>query len=347
MRNPTYPILPRHSPVVDARSPLPYPNGWFGACFSRDLKPGRIQTVPFMGGELVVYRTQSGAAKAISPYCPHLGAHLGHGGKVDGEHLVCPYHGLSFAPGGQCQPDRDSPPLHGGPRLTEWPLREVNGVVFVWHDAERRAPTWDVPELDLRAFSRADRNTFDIPGYVQDIAENGIDRLHLVRVHQFADAQVSAFRAAGPRLTYEITTHASRQWLHFRNTYCGLGYMIGEIDVPTLRVQLKVLSCPVPTAPLEWRARVLNFIHVDALDRWPGPLRRGLQDTLVLALRVWFRYQIGNDIKIWNHRRYNHEARLVPGDGPIMAFRRWAAQFYPTHESVADSRRGLERVNEI
>ncbi len=122
--------------------------------------------------------------------------------------------------------------------------------------------------------------------------------------------------------------------------------MIGEIDVPTLRVQLKVLSCPVPTAPLEWRARVLNFIHVDALDRWPGPLRRGLQDTLVLALRVWFRYQIGNDIKIWNHRRYNHEARLVPGDGPIMAFRRWAAQFYPTHESVADSRRGLERVNE-
>ncbi|WP_425436809.1 Rieske 2Fe-2S domain-containing protein [Mycobacterium rhizamassiliense] len=42
-----------------------------------------------------MYRTKSGLARAIEAYCPHLGAHLGHGGKVLGDELHCPFHAFA------------------------------------------------------------------------------------------------------------------------------------------------------------------------------------------------------------------------------------------------------------
>src|SRR3546814_7634074 len=37
------------------------------------------------------------------PYCPHLGAHMGHGGKVCGEHLRCPFHHWEYNTEGWCK----------------------------------------------------------------------------------------------------------------------------------------------------------------------------------------------------------------------------------------------------
>ena len=34
------------------------------------------------------------------------------------------------------------------------------------------------------------------------------------------------------------------------------------------------------------------------------------------------------DLEIWEHKAYLARPRLADTDGPIMAFRRWAAQFY-------------------
>jgi hypothetical protein len=34
------------------------------------------------------------------------------------------------------------------------------------------------------------------------------------------------------------------------------------------------------------------------------------------------------DLKIWQHKIYRPRPVLVPGDGPILAYRQWASQFY-------------------
>ncbi|WP_148272102.1 Rieske 2Fe-2S domain-containing protein [Saccharopolyspora spinosa] len=57
-----------------APPPLPYPNGWFCVGFSTEWLPGVVQTRPFMGEDLVIYRTRSGKLRASRPYCPHLGS---------------------------------------------------------------------------------------------------------------------------------------------------------------------------------------------------------------------------------------------------------------------------------
>lgn len=80
-----------HSTRVRAFS-LPYPNGWFALCPSSQLKRGQLLSVPFMGNELLVYRTQSGQVRVTEPYCPHLGAHLGYGGQSAGRE-----HGVSLS----------------------------------------------------------------------------------------------------------------------------------------------------------------------------------------------------------------------------------------------------------
>ncbi|MEV6419914.1 Rieske 2Fe-2S domain-containing protein [Streptomyces sp. NPDC051662] len=57
---------------------------------------GKVVRRQFMGEDLVAYRTREGIVRVVDPYCPHLGAHLGFGGLVDGENIVCPFHHFAY-----------------------------------------------------------------------------------------------------------------------------------------------------------------------------------------------------------------------------------------------------------
>ena len=79
-----------------------YPSGWYTAAFADEISPGEVATRTFMGREIVLYRTMSGELHAAEAYCPHLGAHLGRGGKVRGETIECPFHTFRFSADGKC-----------------------------------------------------------------------------------------------------------------------------------------------------------------------------------------------------------------------------------------------------
>src|SRR5690242_16415474 len=99
---------------------LPFPSGWFCVAASADIAPSAIRTLTFMGQELVLFRTESGAIGLVDAYCPHLGAHMGHGGRVEGETLRCPFHGFCFERSGACVTayDRKAP---AKVRVRSWP----------------------------------------------------------------------------------------------------------------------------------------------------------------------------------------------------------------------------------
>ena len=73
-----------------------YPRGWFVIGVSKELEPGDVRPIRYFGRELVLYRTESGMAIVHDAFCPHLGAHLGYGGKVVGETIQCPFHAWRF-----------------------------------------------------------------------------------------------------------------------------------------------------------------------------------------------------------------------------------------------------------
>ncbi|CAD5991328.1 Phenylpropionate dioxygenase and related ring-hydroxylating dioxygenases, large terminal subunit [Streptomyces sp. KY70] len=134
------------TPADAAGAPaLPYPSGWAALAFSDELRPGSVLTRPLAGSDVVLYRLGSGSLRAVRPYCPHLGAHLGLA-KVDGDDLVCPFHAFAFGPDGACvRTGYGTPPPRS--TLTRLPVHEANGAVFVWRHYDGREPDWEIPPL--------------------------------------------------------------------------------------------------------------------------------------------------------------------------------------------------------
>jgi phenylpropionate dioxygenase-like ring-hydroxylating dioxygenase large terminal subunit len=71
---------------------FPVPSGWFHLPDLDDISPGEARPVRAFGRDLVVWH-DGDRALVHDAFCPHLGAHLGHGGCVRDGSLVCPFHG--------------------------------------------------------------------------------------------------------------------------------------------------------------------------------------------------------------------------------------------------------------
>jgi 3-ketosteroid 9alpha-monooxygenase subunit A len=109
------------------------PTGWFMIGWSADFAEGRTRPLNYLGHDLVAYRTADGELPVLDAHCPHLGAHIGHGGKVNGDCVECPYHGWGYGPDGVNRyiPYEDRP--NASKRLRTWPVDERREWVFIWH----------------------------------------------------------------------------------------------------------------------------------------------------------------------------------------------------------------------
>ena len=84
-----------------ARFPFGFANSWYMMLYSDELARGEVRPLHYLGRELVAFRGEDGAAHVFDAYCPHLGAHLGRGGKVIGDELQCPFHAWQLQRRGQ------------------------------------------------------------------------------------------------------------------------------------------------------------------------------------------------------------------------------------------------------
>src|ERR1700722_11011019 len=134
----------RSGSAVSSRYPFPAsPNGWFSVGAGADLAPGDVEPVSYLGRELVLFRGEDGVARVFDAHCPHLGAHLGVGGRVCGDGIACPFHGWRFDGDGRLT---EVPGLDRTPRASAqaWPVCERNGRIFVWHHVGGAPPSYEV-----------------------------------------------------------------------------------------------------------------------------------------------------------------------------------------------------------
>jgi phenylpropionate dioxygenase-like ring-hydroxylating dioxygenase large terminal subunit len=316
----------------------PYPNGWFAVAFSDDVPAGAVRTVRFMGGELVVYRTRGGAIRAVEPFCPHLGAHLGIGGRVEGEELVCPFHRFAFDTRGRC-----TRTAYGGPpakaRLTQRTCDEVNGAVMVWRDAGGRSPTWSVPDLPSAGFPAPARHLSTIVDHPQEIVENAVDIGHIGPIHGYRDVRVREPMATdGHRMT--IGPAAKRVFpggkeldVLFDVEAHGLGYIAVDASLPQLRATARFLAMATPIDPVRMDLRFSVALRIASRRRRSEPLARFTSRFLTRSLAPAFWRDLSRDFPIWENKAYVASPRLAKGDGPIMPFRRWPSSSTPTNPS--------------
>ena len=105
-------------------------NAWYAACWSHELVTAP-QAKMILGEELAVFRTESGVAGAVEDCCPHRFAPISMG-NVQGENIVCGYHGMAFGCDGVCVeiPGQKNVPERA--RMRSYPVIERNTVVWVW-----------------------------------------------------------------------------------------------------------------------------------------------------------------------------------------------------------------------
>ena len=74
---------------------------WHPVIAGTQLAPGTRTSVRLLDLEIVVWRGADGVVHAWEDRCPHRGTRLSIG-RVEGDELVCAYHGWRFAGTGQC-----------------------------------------------------------------------------------------------------------------------------------------------------------------------------------------------------------------------------------------------------
>ncbi|MBS1869983.1 MAG: Rieske 2Fe-2S domain-containing protein [Actinobacteria bacterium] len=320
-------------PLAERQPRLPYPNGWFAVAFADELPPGRVLRPRFMGEDLVVYRTRSGVVRAVEPYCPHLGAHLGHGGWVEGEQIVCPFHRFAFDVSGTCVRTGygTRPP---SARLVRREVREVNGAILVWHHAGGAPPDWEVPARSRDGFPAPFRQLSTLVDHPQDIVENAVDIGHIGPVHGYRGVRVRRpFEPRGPSFTLAATGQrvfplAGPVEIVFDIAVDGLGHIWVDATIPRLRAAAQFQAMATPLDPLRVAIRFSVALRVGGDPAHP---RAQLLASRLLthALGPAFRRDLERDFPIWEHKVYVEQPRLAKGDGPLPAFRRWTEQFYP------------------
>lgn len=318
----------------------PMPTGWFQIGWSGDFPPsGRAVPLHYFGADLVAYRGESGAVHVLDAFCPHMGAHLGHGGTVEGDCIRCPYHGWLYD---HCGRNVEIP--YGDQRRIEvrtepWPVHEIDGVVLVFSGegavfeppaalARSHHATWPLEES---GGARLWGHQTMVP---QVAADNVTDAAHFKFVHRSNDhATLMSFDDRGVpfRAEYSIrfggglpstwaTPHGPIDGTISTESW-GVGLLWnrlgGHDDVMSM-----LGVTPVDTDHSDVRVSV-----------WV-PRTRGDGSDLTEKIRDrWINEQHGqveSDLAIWTNQTYVAKAPFVQAESPgLRAYRQWSRRFYP------------------
>ena len=178
------------------------PTGWFQIGWTRRFPSGEVRALRYFGQDLVAYRTADGRLHVLDAHCRHLGAHLGYGGTVQDDCVVCPFHGWHWDPDGRNRyiPYQEDRP-NKSRRLRSWPTYEHAGVVYMWHDVAGNGPTWAVPDIftDTAAHTAALRYHDPGPRRRSATANSRCTRNWSVRTPQIPSTSVTSTEPGATR----------------------------------------------------------------------------------------------------------------------------------------------------
>ena len=178
------------------------PAGWFYLGESAGLAAGEIRPIRRFGRDLILWRGEDGEAHLQEAYCPHLGAHIGVGGKVVGDTVQCPFHHWSFDGCGALANIPYAKKQNVRARLETLPTSERQGNIMGWYHPQGAAPSFElpiVPELDDPAYVGPLNETHHVRAHIQEMSENAVDSAHFETIHQHPGAaEFEAVTCDGP-----------------------------------------------------------------------------------------------------------------------------------------------------
>lgn len=243
-------------------------NAWYLAAWDyevRDKPLGRV----IAERPIVIFRQSNGELCAIGDHCPHRFAPL-HMGKVVGDVIECPYHGLRFGADGQCVHNpHGTGRIARAARVPEYSVAERHRGVWVWLGDKDKADTSLIPDYSImddtqgtgvvQDYMRAEAN-------YQLLTDNILDLTHADYVH------------AGSLGNGSMTKTLPKVWEEGEAVFAHW-WIVGEKAIPALARQL-----PDPEAPadqwleVKWNAPGNMSLRVGATPTG-RPREEGIDST--------------------------------------------------------------------
>ena len=274
----------------------------------------------------MLFRGDDGCARVFDAHCPHLGAHLGFGGRVCGDGIACPFHGWRFdgAAGWSKSRARTATPgrCPGVGRSASATGRSSSGTM-----PTARRPTFEVAGYreDEEAGRRGGRNTYRVRVHVQDLTENIIDRSHFSAVHDMEPPEEESLRGAlrGASMVVEQSLKVT--------AVSSAGFEVRRPPRPAVPGSSRSRSTRTrsrcsPTSPRRRSTRSSpRWACYFSMKRLPDA---GATESISELNDQITNLQFTQDVPIWENKIYRERPMITRADGPVSQYRRWFRQFY-------------------
>lgn len=321
-----------------------YPKGWWMIAFSGDVGRSRVRALRVLESDVVLWRDTDGDLSCQSAHCPHLGAHLGYGGEVQGKSIRCPFHGWRFGSDGQVV---DQPgPLARHQRngcLDNFRVVERYGAIFLWNGADE--PDHDMPDvLEKLEVSEDDvvfaQHRWFLPFPAKWFVENVCDGMHFAIAHDAAEWGETVVTEETPTsMVMRDVLHGPRRWYSIENvkrrfyrrelmnlltpvtndlimeSYCGTLHLIRLLGAG------KLGSNFASWTPVDDTSHYLMSVVIMPKIRIPivGPQLQRLLN-FGMAIAEWS--TVVQDAPIMLHRKERVNPAYTPYDKGLIKFRR-------------------------
>lgn len=311
------------------------PNQWYAILPSKAVKINQIIGVKRLNLELALFRNNKGEIGCVVDQCTHRGAAFSKG-KVKGDCIQCPFHGLEFDQTGRCA----FIPANGKASTVDisrynvkhYPVRENNGIIYFWYGQPERV-------TDELPFFYEDVDASCIYSEIEDhwnshysrCIENQLDVVHLPFVHHNTIGRGNKTLVNGPKIEFVnggLVTSANNEEDVGQNpktaTDCVikptyLKFLFPNIWMNHISDKIKVI---IYFAPVDDENTIL-YIRFYSMATGLKPL-----DGLIAYFG-----KFGNRIIEHQDKRivitqkpkasaYKSQEKLLSGDGPIIQYRR-------------------------
>lgn len=175
-------------------------NAWYAAGWSHDLGDAPVART-IHDRPIVIYRDAAGRPIALDDACPHRFAPLSRG-KVQGDRIICGYHGLEFDGTGRCvRNPHGKGAVPSALTVGRYPSAERYGMVWLWMGEVERADEALIPDLPVFEDDRFSwvYGQLHVDANYELVIDNLLDLSHVEFLHPFlaspGNAERTVFRA--------------------------------------------------------------------------------------------------------------------------------------------------------
>jgi vanillate O-demethylase monooxygenase subunit len=257
-------------------------NAWYVAAWDHELSRSMLRRI-ILEEPVVLFRTTEGKPVALEDRCCHRQAPLSLG-KLVGNVVTCPYHGLQYDTTGSCIKVPSQEKIPSNARIRSYPVVEKNHWVWIWTgDPAKADPALieDFHWMDDPAW-RFGGSYLHVDGNYLLVVENLLDTTHLPFLHpntlgtdSFARSEFEVTRE-GDRITVsrylmdDLPAPFHKQMGGFPDGMKVDRWQVTHYGPPSF-VKLDVGSAPVGTAVRQGeRGKGVNMWNLNAITPETG-----------------------------------------------------------------------------